>query len=79
MSLFEEGRVQDLCTRLLDSQNEKGCSLESKHGRELRALLQAVDGVRPVGRSARYVVTETGRTYLTGQLAQVVPPRTGQA
>lgn len=75
MSLFEEGRVQDLCTRLLDSQNEKGCSLESKHGRELRALLQAVDGVRP----ARYVVTETGRTYLTGQLAQVVPPRTRQA
>ncbi|WP_033136954.1 Wadjet anti-phage system protein JetD domain-containing protein [Aeromonas finlandensis] len=74
MSLFAESRVQELCVRLLDSQNEKGCSLESRHGRELLALLQAVGGLRPVGRSARYALTEAGRTYLTGQLAQVVPP-----
>ncbi|WP_042011250.1 Wadjet anti-phage system protein JetD domain-containing protein [Aeromonas fluvialis] len=74
MSLFNEVRVQDLCARLLDSQNEKGCSLESRHGRELKDLLQAVGGIKPVGRGAPYVLTEAGRTYLLGQLAQVVPP-----
>lgn len=74
MSLFDEVRVQALCARLLDSQNEKGCSLESQHGRKLKELLQAVGGIRPVGRGALYVLTETGRTYLAGQLAQVVPP-----
>ena len=42
MSLFDEVRVQELCAKLLDSQNEKGCSLESRHGRELKELLQAV-------------------------------------
>lgn len=73
MSLFAEGRVQALCVRLLDSHNERGCSLESRHGRDLLALLQAVGGVRPVGRSARYVLTGVGRTYLTGQLAQLTP------
>ncbi len=31
MSLFDEMRVQDLCARLLDSQNGKGCTLESRH------------------------------------------------
>lgn len=74
MSLFDEARVQALCARLLDSQNEKGCSLESRHGRELKDLLQAVGGIRPVGRGALYVLTEAGRTYLTGQLAQTAPP-----
>lgn len=74
MSLFDEVRVQDLCARLLDSQNEKGCSLESRHGRELKELLQAVGGIKPVGRGALYALTEAGRTYLAGQLAQVVPP-----
>ncbi|WP_429106608.1 Wadjet anti-phage system protein JetD domain-containing protein [Aeromonas veronii] len=74
MSLFNEVRVQDLCARLLDSQNEKGCSLESRHGRELKDLLQAVGGIKPVGRGAPYVLTEAGRTYLLGQLEQVVPP-----
>jgi hypothetical protein len=74
MSLFDEVRVQELCARLLDSQNEKGEALDSRHGRELLILLQAVGGVRPVGRSARYVLTEVGRRYLGGQLAQVVPP-----
>lgn len=74
MSLFNEVRVQDLCARLLDSQNEKGCSLESRHGRELKDLLQAVVGVESVGRSSRHILTEAGRTYLTGQLARAEPP-----
>lgn len=74
MSLFNEVRVQDLCARLLDSQNEKGCSLESRHGRELKELLQAVGGVESVGRSSRHILTEAGRTYLTGQLARAEPP-----
>lgn len=74
MSLFDEIRVQELCARLLDSRNEKGCSLESRHGRELKELLQAVGGIRPVGRGALYVLTDDGRTYLVSQLAQVVPP-----
>ncbi|MGL5525505.1 MAG: Wadjet anti-phage system protein JetD domain-containing protein [Aeromonas veronii] len=74
MSLFDEVRVQDLCARLLDSQNGKGCYLESRHGRELKDLLQAVGGVESVGRSARHILAEAGRTYLAGQLAQVVPP-----
>ncbi|MER0509486.1 Wadjet anti-phage system protein JetD domain-containing protein [Aeromonas veronii] len=74
MSLFDEVQVQALCAKLLDSQNEKGCSLESRHGRELKELLQAVGGVESVGRSSRHILTEAGRTYLTGQLAQVVPP-----
>ncbi|WP_420938387.1 Wadjet anti-phage system protein JetD domain-containing protein [Aeromonas veronii] len=74
MSLFNEMRVQDLCARLLDSQNEKGCSLESRHGRELKHLLQAVAGIKPVGRGVHYALTEAGRTYLLGQLALVAPP-----
>ncbi|HDO1374483.1 TPA: hypothetical protein P2R00_001726 [Aeromonas veronii] len=74
MSLFNEVRVQDLCARLLDSQNEKGCSLESRHGRELKELLQAVGGVESVGRSSRHILTDAGRTYLTGQLARAAPP-----
>ncbi|MFQ1655751.1 Wadjet anti-phage system protein JetD domain-containing protein [Aeromonas veronii] len=74
MSLFDEMRVQDLCARLLDSQNGKGCSLESRHGRELKELLQAVGGVESVGRSSRHILTEAGRTYLTGQLARAEPP-----
>ncbi|ENC6371488.1 hypothetical protein ABKX71_001443 [Aeromonas veronii] len=74
MSLFDEVRVQDLCARLLDSQNEKGCSLESRHGRELKELLQAVGGVESVGRSSRHILTEAGRTYLTGQLARAEFP-----
>nr|WP_225315417.1 Wadjet anti-phage system protein JetD domain-containing protein [Aeromonas veronii] len=74
MSLFDEMRVQDLCARLLDSQNGKGCSLESRHGRELKELLQAVAGIKPVGRGAHYVLTEAGWTYLTGQLARAAPP-----
>ncbi|MFB2864905.1 Wadjet anti-phage system protein JetD domain-containing protein [Aeromonas sp. MdU4] len=74
MSLFDERRVQDLCARLLDNQNEKGESLASKHGRELLELLQAVGGVESVGRSARHVLTEAGRVYLASQLAKVVPP-----
>lgn len=74
MSLFDEVRVQDLCARLLDSQNEKGCSLESRHGRELKELLQAVGGVESVGRSSRHILTEAGRAYLIRQLAQVVTP-----
>jgi hypothetical protein len=73
MSLFEERRVQDLCARLLDSMNEKGCSLDSKHGRELLVLLQAVGGVKPVGRSARYILTPAGSDYLVTQLAQTTP------
>lgn len=73
MSLFDEGRVQDLCARLLDKQNERGCSFDSKHGRELLALLQAVGGVKPLGRSARYILTDPGIDYLTRQLAQVAP------
>lgn len=72
MSLFAEKRIQGLCARLLDNQNEKGCSFDSKHGRELLIRLQAVDGIRPVGRSARHVLTEAGRDYLVRQLAQVV-------
>lgn len=74
MSLFDEIRVQELCARLLDSRNEKGSSLESRHGRELKELLQAVGGIRPVGRGALYVLTDDGRKYLVSQLAQVVPP-----
>lgn len=74
MSLFDEMRVQDLCARLLDSQNGKGCSLESRHGRELKELLQAVAGIKPVGRGAHYALTDAGRTYLLGQLALVAPP-----
>ncbi|HHQ4541629.1 TPA: Wadjet anti-phage system protein JetD domain-containing protein [Aeromonas veronii] len=74
MSLFNEVRVQDLCARLLDSQNEKGCSLESRHGRELKELLQAVGGVESVGRSSRHILTDAGRTFLTGQLARAAPP-----
>ncbi|PTS75977.1 hypothetical protein DBR07_13640 [Aeromonas sp. HMWF036] len=74
MSLFDEVRVQELCAKLLDSQNERGCSLESRHGRELKELLQAVGGVESVGRSARHILTEAGRVYLTSQLAKVVPP-----
>ncbi|MEH8148439.1 Wadjet anti-phage system protein JetD domain-containing protein [Aeromonas veronii] len=74
MSLFDEVRVQDLCARLLDSQNEKGCSLESRHGRELKELLQAVGGVESVGRSSRHILTDAGRTYLTEQLARAAPP-----
>ncbi|MFM5679626.1 Wadjet anti-phage system protein JetD domain-containing protein [Aeromonas veronii] len=74
MSLFNEVRVQDLCARLLDSQNEKGCSLESRHGRELKELLQAVGGVESVGRSSRHILTDAGRTYLLGQLALVASP-----
>ncbi len=74
MSLFNEVRVQDLCARLLDSQNEKGCSLESRHGRELKELLQAVGGVESVGRSSRHILTNAGRAYLTGQLARAAPP-----
>ncbi|TNI99635.1 Wadjet anti-phage system protein JetD domain-containing protein [Aeromonas veronii] len=74
MSLFDEVRVQELCARLLDSQNEKGCSLESRHGRELKELLQAVGGVESVGRSSRHILTYAGRTFLTGQLARAAPP-----
>ncbi|MCX0422665.1 DUF2220 family protein [Aeromonas veronii] len=74
MSLFDEVRVQDLCARLLDSQNGKGCSLESRHGRKLKDLLQAVAGIKPVGRGAHYVLTDAGRTFLTGQLARAAPP-----
>ncbi|MGN5288079.1 Wadjet anti-phage system protein JetD domain-containing protein [Aeromonas sp. 11P] len=74
MSLFDEVQVQDLCARLLDSQTGKGCSLESRHGRELKELLQAVGGVESVGRSSRHILTEAGRTYLTGQLARAAPP-----
>ena len=74
MSLFDEVRVQDLCARLLDSQNEKGCSLESRHGRELKELLQALGGVESVGRSSRHILTDAGRTFLTGQLARAAPP-----
>ncbi|WP_421264449.1 Wadjet anti-phage system protein JetD domain-containing protein [Aeromonas veronii] len=74
MPLFDEVRGQDLCARLLDSQNEKGCSLESRHGRELKDLLQAVGGVESVGRSSRHILTEAGRTYLTGQLARAELP-----
>ncbi len=74
MSLFDEVRVQELCAKLLDSQNEKGSSLESRHGRELKDLLQAVGGIKPVGRGALYMLTEAGRTYLTGQLARAEFP-----
>ncbi|MGL5505852.1 MAG: Wadjet anti-phage system protein JetD domain-containing protein, partial [Aeromonas veronii] len=74
MSLFDEVRVQNLCARLFDSQNGKGCTLESRHGRELKDLLQAVAGIKPVGRGAHYVLTDAGRTYLTGQLARAAPP-----
>ncbi|MGY3855384.1 Wadjet anti-phage system protein JetD domain-containing protein [Aeromonas aquatilis] len=74
MSLFDEVRVQELCAKLLDSQNEKGCSLESRHGRKLKELLQTNCGLRPLGRSARHILTEAGRAYLIRQLAQVVPP-----
>ncbi|HDZ8846563.1 TPA: hypothetical protein RUW98_001749 [Aeromonas veronii] len=74
MSLFNEVRVQDLCARLLDSQNEKGSSLESRHGRELKELLQAVGGVESVGRSSRHILTDAGRTFLTRQLARAAPP-----
>ncbi|MCJ7977371.1 Wadjet anti-phage system protein JetD domain-containing protein [Aeromonas veronii] len=74
MSLFDEVRVQNLCARLFDSQNGKGCSLESRHGRELKELLQAVGGVESVGRSSRHILTEAGRTYLTGQLARAEFP-----
>ncbi len=74
MSLFDEVRVQNLCARLFDSQNEKGCSLESRHGRELKELLQAVGGVESVGRSSRHILTDAGRTFLTGQLARAAPP-----
>ena len=74
MALFDESRVQALCVRLLESENEKGVSLDSQHGRELKELLQSRGGLRPVGRSARHILTEAGRCYLTGQLAQVVPP-----
>lgn len=74
MSLFDERRVQDLCARLLEGTDEKGYSLDSKHGRGLRDLLQAVGGVKPVGRGARYVLTDAGCAYLTGQLAQVDLP-----
>lgn len=73
MSLFDEGQVQALCARLLSGENPQGCSLNSRHGRELMQLLQAVDGLKPVGRSARYVLTDAGRTYLGGQLAQGGP------
>lgn len=73
MSLFDERRVQDLCARLLEGSDEKGYSLDSKHGRGLRDLLQAVGGVKPVGRGARYVLTDAGRAYLAAQLAQVAP------
>lgn len=59
---------------MLDSQNEKGCSLESRHGRELKELLQAVGGVESVGRSSRHILTDAGRTFLTGQLARAAPP-----
>ncbi|MFM5013511.1 Wadjet anti-phage system protein JetD domain-containing protein [Aeromonas veronii] len=74
MSLFDEVQVQALCAKLLDSQNEKGCTLESRHGRKLKELLQTNCGLRPFGRSARHVLTEAGRAYLIRQLAQVVPP-----
>lgn len=74
MSLFDEVQIQALCAKLLDSQNEKGCSLESRHGRKLKELLQTNCGLRPFGRSARHVLTEAGRAYLIRQLAQVVPP-----
>ena len=73
MSLFDERRVQDLCARLLADTNNQGYSLDSKHGRELRDLLQAVGGVKPVGRGARHVLTDAGRNYLAAQLAQVAP------
>lgn len=73
MSLFDERRVQDLCVRMLAGTNEKGDSLASRHGRKLHTLLQAVNGIRPVGRGARHVLTDAGRAYLTGQLAQVAP------
>ncbi|MEV3806379.1 Wadjet anti-phage system protein JetD domain-containing protein [Aeromonas dhakensis] len=73
MSLFDERRVQDLCARLLEGTDEKGYSLDSKHGRGLRDLLQAVGGVKSVGRGARYVLTDAGRAYLAAQLAQVAP------
>lgn len=79
MSLFDEGRVQDLCARLLDKQNERGCSFDSKHGRELLALLQAIGGVKPLGRSARYLLTDPGIDYLTRQLAQSGATTAGQA
>lgn len=74
MSLFDEVQVQNLCARLFDSQNGKGCSLESRHGRELKDLLQAVAGIKPVGRGAHYALTDAGRTYLLGQLALVASP-----
>ncbi|MCH7350090.1 Wadjet anti-phage system protein JetD domain-containing protein [Aeromonas sp. A04] len=73
MSLFDERRVQDLCARLLEGTDEKGYSLDSKHGRELLALLQAVSGVKPVGRSARHTLTPAGHDYLAKQLAHTTP------
>ena len=36
MLLFDESRAQDLCARLLDKQNERGCSFDSKHGQRVR-------------------------------------------
>ncbi|PJG60793.1 Wadjet anti-phage system protein JetD domain-containing protein [Aeromonas cavernicola] len=72
-SLFDDQRIQRLCTRLLDEQSSNGVLLESAYSRELLVLLQAVDGVRPVGRSARYRLTPEGTTYITQQLALVVP------
>ncbi|WP_429093071.1 Wadjet anti-phage system protein JetD domain-containing protein [Aeromonas veronii] len=74
MSLFDEVQVQNLCARLFDSQNGKGCSLESRHGRELKDLLQAVAGIKPVGRGAHYALTDAGRTFLTEQLARAEHP-----
>ena len=36
--------------------------------------MQAVGGIKPVGRGAHYVLTDAGRTFLTGQLARAAPP-----
>ncbi|MGL5293438.1 MAG: Wadjet anti-phage system protein JetD domain-containing protein [Aeromonas sp.] len=73
MTLFSAPRLYALCNRLLEGKNEKGEACDSKHGRELLSLLQAIGGVRPVGRSARYALTPPGRTYLMAQLARVEP------
>lgn len=54
-----------------------GCSIaRTERAAPLRVgdLLQAVGGIKPVGRGAHYVLTDAGRTFLTGQLARAAPP-----
>ncbi len=48
MSLFDEGRVRDLCARLLDKQNERGCSFDSKHGHRVRHSNDAEIKIRQI-------------------------------